>query len=149
MPIQRLFNKKPESEHNPDLLGYIRQLFKMAHTDGHMDECEYHFILQVARRLELEVDFESLHEELSLQDFDFNSHSKYGFDLLFDLSWLILVDGEVDEAELTLGSEIASRMGYPTEKVKKMVKAIGQHKKMGLPPMEIREKLKVSFTEPS
>ncbi|MDH3711844.1 MAG: TerB family tellurite resistance protein [Cyclobacteriaceae bacterium] len=145
MPIQRFFTKKITEVSEEDQLGYICQLFKMAHSDGHMDECEYHFILKVAQRLEIEVDFESLHRQLTTITFDQSSHQKYGFDLLFDLSWLMLVDGEVDDRELQLGAEIASQMGYFESNVKEIVTAIGEQKKMGLPPLEIKEKLKTQF----
>lgn len=146
MPLQRFFYKKEPEVYEEDQTGYISQLFKMAHSDGHMDECEYHFILKVAQRLEIEVDFETLHNNLHMISFDGNSHHKYGFDLLFDLSWLILVDGEVDEKELQFGAEIASQMGYAPNNVKDLVQAIGDQKRLGLPPLEIKEKLKTRFT---
>ncbi len=145
MPIQRFFTKKITEVSEEDQIGYICQLFKMAHSDGHMDECEYHFILKVAQRLEIEVDFESLHQRLATITFDQSSHQKYGFDLLFDLSWLMLVDGEVDDRELQLGAEIATQMGYFESNVKEIVTAIGEQKKLGLPPLEIKEKLKTQF----
>lgn len=146
MPIQKIFQKKVIEE-DVSLHVYIQQLFKMAHKDGHMDECEYHFILKVAQRFEIEVDFESLHQNIASLTFDTTSSEKFGFDLLFDLSWLILVDGEVNEKELEFGSEVASQMGFDTQHVKKMVSAIGDQKKLGLPPLEIKEKLKDQFSQ--
>ena len=80
----------------------MQQLFKMAHSDGHMDECEYHFILKVAQRLEIEVDFEEMHRNLKNISLDAKASRKFGFDLLFDMSWLMLVDGEIDTNELEL-----------------------------------------------
>ena len=147
MPIQRLFNKKVSEGSEEDQLGYISQLFKMAHSDGHMDECEYHYILKVAQRLEIEVDFESLHAQLNSINFDGSSQQKFGFDLLFDLSWLMLVDGEIDDRELQLGTEIASKMGFVPTNVKEIVQAIGEQKQLGLPPIEIKEKLKSQFQD--
>ncbi len=148
MPIQRIFQKK-ELEDQTYLEQYVQQLFKMAHSDGHMDECEYHFILKVAQRFEIEIDFEAMHQNLATLRFDPSSKEKYGLDLLFDLSWLILVDGEVDREELKLGTEIAIQMGYQPTKVKQLVNAIGEQKKLGLPPLEIKDKLKEQFSATS
>jgi len=144
MPIQRIFQKK-ELDDLEYLEQYVQQLFKMAHSDGHMDECEYHFILKVAQRFEIEIDFEAMHQNLAGLRFDPASKEKYGFDLLFDLCWLILVDGEVDDEEIKLGTEIAIQMGYKPLRVKQLVSAIGEQKKLGLPPLEIKTKLKEQF----
>ena len=64
MPLQKMFQKKEFEEPMDYRQAYVEQLFKMAHSDGHMDECEYHFILKVAQRLEIEVDFEHMHQNL-------------------------------------------------------------------------------------
>ena len=146
MPIQHLFGKKEQELPLSSKEAYVGQLFKMAHSDGHMDECEYHFILKVAQRFQLEVDFEDLHNRLPNLSFNPDAKDIFGFDLLFDLSWMILVDGEVDEKELQLGTEIATLMGYNPNRVKKIVSAIADQKKLGLPPLEIKEKLALRFT---
>lgn len=145
MPLG-IFYKKIDEEGNSQK-EYIEQLFKMAHTDGHMDESEYHFILKVAQRLEVEVDFEFLHNNLHNLSFDGTSNKKFGFELLFDLSWLMLVDGEADHKEMLLGTEIATQMGFLPKQVEQMVSAIIEQKKLGRPPEEIREKLKPLFDQ--
>ena len=146
MPIQRFFQKSGEfDEPVEDRLAYVEQLFKMAHTDGHMDEGEYHFILKVAQRLQVEVDFEHLHDNLGQISLDHSASNKFGFDLLFDMSWLMLVDGEVDDRELELGVSLGAQLGFDSSNVKQMVLSIGQHKKMGIPPEEIKHKLKLRF----
>ena len=147
MPLQRFFQKNDEfDEPIEDRLAYVEQLFKMAHSDGHMDEGEYHFILKVAQRLQVEVDFEHLHENLGQISLDEAASKRFGFDLLFDMSWLMLVDGEVDDKELELGMSLGAQLGFHSTNVKKMVLSIGQHKKMGIPPEQIKHKLKLRFT---
>jgi hypothetical protein len=145
MPLQNLFYKKNFEEPMDYRLTYVEQLFKMAHSDGHMDECEYHYILKVAQRLEIEVDFEHMHQNLNNISLDASSSRKFGFDLLFDMSWLMLVDGEIDDRELELGMNLGTQLGFRPPNVRQMVLSIVQHKKMGLPPAEIKDKLKQRF----
>lgn len=145
MPIQKLFQKKEIDDQQDYRHEYIQQLFKMAHSDGHMDECEYHFILKIAQRLELEVNFEELHKNLGNITFNPEASKRFGFDFLFDMSWLMLVDGEIDDQELELGMDLGQQLGYRSANIKQMILSIGQHKKMGLPPAEIKEKLKQIF----
>ena len=145
MPLLKPFKKKEIEEPMDYRQAYVEQLFKMAHSDGHMDECEYHFILKVAQRLEIEVDFEQMHQNLSNISLDAAAGKKFGFDLLFDLSWLMLVDGEIDDRELELGMNLGTRLGFQSTNIRQMVLSIGQHKKMGLPPTEIKDKLKQIF----
>ncbi|TDI69367.1 MAG: hypothetical protein E2O88_03730 [Bacteroidetes bacterium] len=145
MPLQKMFQKKEFEEPMDYRQAYVEQLFKMAHSDGHMDECEYHFILKVAQRLEIEVDFEHMHQNLKNISLDALSSQKFGFDLLFDMSWLMLVDGEIDDRELELGINLGTQLGFQAPKVRQMVLSIVQHKKMGLPPSEIKDKLKQLF----
>ena len=142
MPIQKLFQKK-EIDETPDYrYDYVEQLFKMAHSDGHMDECEYHFILKIAQQFEIEVDFEDLHQNLDRITLDPAASKRFGFDLLFDMAWLMLVDGEIDDQEMELGIALGSQLGFQPDNIKQMVLSIVQHKKMGLPPVEIKGKLK-------
>lgn len=146
MPLQKIFQKKEDpGQPVENRRAYIEQLFKMAHSDGHMDEGEYHFILKVAQRLEIEVDFEQLHENLANISLDASASRKFGFDLLFDMSWLMLVDGEIDDNELELGINLGAQLGFQSTNIRKMVLSIGQHKKMGLPPEDIKIRLKKSF----
>ena len=146
MPLHYLFPKKDFEEPNDYREAYVEQLFKMAHSDGHMDECEYHFILKVAQRLEIEVDFEEMHGNLKNITLDVKASRKFGFDLLFDMSWLMLVDGEIDANELELGMHLGSQLGFKSKNIRKMVSSIGQQKKMGLPPAEIKYNLKEQFS---
>lgn len=145
MPLQKLFQKKIVEEAMDYHHEYVEQLFKMAHADGHMDECEYHFILKIAQRFEIEVDFEALHQNLHNISLDNAASQKFGFDLLFDMAWLILVDGEVDDNELEFGISLGTQLGFHSPNIKQMLLSIGQHKKMGLPPSEIKSKLKDQF----
>ena len=145
MPIQKLFQKKEFEDPQDYRYDYIQQLFKMAHSDGHMDECEYHFILKIAQRLEIEVDFEDLHQNLQNITLDPEASKRFGFDFLFDLSWLMLVDGEIDDQELALGMHLGEQVGFRPTNIKQMILSIGQHKKMGLPPAEIKDRLKQIF----
>jgi hypothetical protein len=142
MPLQKLFQKKEFDGTTDYRHEYVEQLFKMAHSDGHMDECEYHFILKIAQRLEIEVDFEELHQNLEHISLDPEASKRFGFDFLFDMSWLMLVDGEIDDQEMELGIMLGTQMGYQPTSIKQIVLSIIQHKKMGLPPAEIKDKLK-------
>ncbi len=145
MSIQKLFQRKEVDNQYDYRHDYIQQLFKMAHSDGHMDECEYHFILKIAQRLEIEVNFEDLHQNLTNITLDPEASKRFGFDFLFDMSWLMLVDGEIDDKELELGMELGVQMGFQSTNIKQMILSIGQHKKMGLPPAEIKDRLKQIF----
>lgn len=145
MPIQKLFQKKEFDDSVDYRHEYVEQLFKMAHSDGHMDECEYHYILKVAQRLEIEIDFEALHQNLKDISLDPGASKRFGFDLLFDISWLMLVDGEIDDKELEFGMDLGTQLGFQPSSIQQMVRSIGQHKKMGLPPSEIKDKLKQLF----
>jgi len=142
MPLQKLFQKKEFDEPRNYRHDYVEQLFKMAHSDGHMDEGEYHFILKIAQRFEIEVDFEKLHQDLDTISLDPDASKRFGFDFLFDMSWLMLVDGEIDNQEMELGVQLGSKLGYQPASIKQIVLSIIQHKKMGLPPVEIKDKLK-------
>lgn len=146
MPLQKLFQKKEIAEPMDYRHEYVEQLFKMAHCDGHMDECEYHFILKIAQRFEIEVDFEAMHQNLTNISLDSAASKKFGFDLLFDMSWLMLVDGEVDDNELELGISLGTQLGFESSNIKQILSSIGHHKKMGIPPAEIKTKLRESFS---
>ena len=146
MPLQKLFQKNESDDPRDYRYEYIEQLFKMAHTDGHMDEGEYHFILKTAQRFEIEVDFEELHQNLNNISLDPEASKRFGFDFLFDMSWLILVDGEIDDQEMELGVDLGSRLGFQPNSIKQIVLSIIQHKKMGLPPTEIKDRLKQIYS---
>jgi len=134
------FFKKDETE-NTDK-NYLKQLIKVAMSDGNIDDKESAFINKIAKKFELSnADIEEI--KINLPDIKFQEpgSSKERFQMVFDLVWLMLIDGNIDVNEIHICSRVAMKMGYEPQIVEDLVNAIKNNIKSDENPELIYEKI--------
>ena len=92
---------------------HIKNLYTIAMADGHMANEEFEFILQVANKLYVEPTVVRDVIEFS-EDIDFYvpAHDREKLDQIYDCVCLALVDGELNNKELTLCKLVAMKFGF-------------------------------------
>ncbi len=133
-----LFKKDDESSDK----NYLKQLLRVAMSDGNIDTKESEFIDKIASKFD--VTAEELKEiKSNLQDIKFKepATSKSRFQMVFDLVWIMLIDGEIDVSEIHICSRIALKLGYEPQIVENLVNAIQNNLKEGKDPESVYEEI--------
>ena len=133
-----LFKKEDESSDK----NYLKQLLRVAMSDGNVDEKEFEFINKIASKFD--VTAEELEEiKSNLQDIKFKepATSKLRFQMVFDLVWIMLIDEEIDVSEIHICSRIAMKLGYEPQIVENLVNAIQNNLKEGKDPESVYEQI--------
>ena len=121
---------------------YLKQLIKVAMSDGNIDEKENKFINKIAVKFNLSDD--DINDiKSNLQDIKFREpqNSKARFQMVFDLVWLMLIDGNIDVNEIHICSRVAMKMGYEPQIVEDLVIAIQNNLVNAAEPEAIYEKI--------
>ncbi len=137
------------SENVDARMGYLRQLIRVAKADGHLDEKEYKFIQKVATRLETsDSELEKLKEDAGGNTGVGMQTAEERFQFVWDLVWVMTVDGDIDVNEVHICSRVAYNLGYPTEIVQHMAEHIQNHRDSNDSPEEMYRKAFNSFQSP-
>ncbi len=115
---------KREENGNADK-NYLKQLIKVAMSDGNIDDKENLFINKIANKFNLsDEDIEEIKHNLPEIKFREPQNSKLRFQMVFDLVWIMLIDGNIDVNEVHICSRVAMKMGYEPQIVEDLVNAI-------------------------
>jgi uncharacterized tellurite resistance protein B-like protein len=121
---------------------YIKQLLQVAMADGHLDTFESSNLMRVAQRLGI-TDEEVLGIKNNIDKVTFNppKGTKETFRLIFDLVWMMMVDGRVIDNEVRVCENLAMQMGFAPETVSDLAGFIRQNMAKGIPAEETYQQL--------
>lgn len=113
MGIFEKFKNKLESSELKRKKSHIKNLYTIAMADGRMANEEFEFILHTANRLYIEATTVREVIEFS-EDIDFYvpAHDREKLDQIHDCVCLALIDGDLNDRELTLCKLIAIKFGF-------------------------------------
>jgi hypothetical protein len=121
---------------------YIKQLLQVAMADGHLDAHELNNLMQTARRLDItEEEVQEIKNNLDKVPFSPPKGTKDTFRLLFDLVWMMMIDGHVLGNEMQVCQSLAMQMGFAPETITDLAGFIRQQVAKQTPPEEIYQKL--------
>jgi hypothetical protein len=126
---------------------YIKQLLQVAMADGHLDAHELNNLMRVAKRLDI-TDEEVLEIKNNMDKVAFNppKGTKETFRLIFDLVWMMMVDGNIVGNEVRLCENLAMQMGFAPETVGDLAGFIRQNMAKGIPAEETYQRLEQMFS---
>ncbi len=132
---------KKEGANNTDK-NYLKQLIKVAMSDGNIDEKENQFINKIAVKFNLsDEDIDDIKANIRDIKFQEPQNSRARFQMVFDLVWLMLIDGNIDVNEVHICSRVAMKMGYEPQIVEDLVNAIQNNLVNATEPEAIYEKI--------
>lgn len=106
-------------------LGQIKNLIMLASADGHIADEELMVIAQVAMREKLSD--EELNKVIEHPDdihIEVPTDDEQRHQYLTDMVTLMMIDGELDEQEMSICKVYAMHIGYPSTKVDEIVNDI-------------------------
>ena len=111
-------------------------------ADGHLDTFESSNLMRVAQRLGI-TDEEVLGIKNNIDKVTFNppKGTKETFRLIFDLVWMMMVDGRVIDNEVRVCENLAMQMGFAPETVSDLAGFIRQNMAKGIPAEETYQQL--------
>ncbi|QHT67566.1 hypothetical protein GXP67_13475 [Rhodocytophaga rosea] len=121
---------------------YIKQLLQVAMADGQLDEKEFKNLMNTAHRFDFsEEEVLQIRHNLDTIPFTPPTGTKDTFHLIFDLAWMMMVDGHVYEKEMLMCENLAMRLGFAPEMVADLVGFIKQNIAVGATADETYQKL--------
>ncbi|MDN5203065.1 TerB family tellurite resistance protein [Fulvivirgaceae bacterium BMA10] len=138
MGLFSLFKKDSSSNDK----SYLKQLLKVAMADGHEDEIETKFIQKVAGQFNITAEeVQEIRDNLHNITFSEPKTGKERFKMIFDLVWIMMIDGQIDVGEIHTCSRVAMKMGYEPEIIEQLVEAIKDNADEEQSPEETYERL--------
>lgn len=120
-----LFDLFKKEEAGSSDKNYLKQLIKVAMSDGNIDDKENVFINKIASKFDLsDADIKEIKHNLPDIKFREPQNAKLRFQMVFDLVWIMLIDGNIDVNEVHICSRVAMKMGYEPQIVEDLVNAI-------------------------
>jgi hypothetical protein len=121
---------------------YIKQLLQVAMADGQLDEAEFKNLMKTATKFGFsEEEILQIRNNLDTIKFTPPSGTKDTFHLIFDLVWMMMVDGHVYEREMFMCENLAMQLGYAPEMVTDLVGFIKKNIAIGVSADETYLKL--------
>jgi uncharacterized tellurite resistance protein B-like protein len=126
---------------------YIKQLLQVAMADGHLDAHEINNLMQIAKRMDItEEEVQDIRNNMDKVPFTPPKGTKDTFRLLFDLVWMMMIDGNVIGNEMRVCQSLAMQMGFAPETITDLAGFIRQQVAKGAPAEEIYQKLEQMLT---
>jgi uncharacterized tellurite resistance protein B-like protein len=121
MGVQELF----ESYDKRKRKSHFKNLLAVAMADGKLENIEFDYIMQLASKCYIsEEEIKRVIEHPEAISFVPPKTDREKFDQLYDLVTVMLVDGEIDNRELTLCKTFAMRLGFRTQIIDDMIRNI-------------------------
>lgn len=116
-------------------------------ADGHLDAHEINNLMRIAKRLDITDDeVQEIRNNMDKVAFTPPKGTKDTFRLLFDLVWMMMIDGNVIGNEMRVCQNLAMQMGFAPETINDLAGFIRQHVAKGTPTEEIYQKLEDMLT---
>lgn len=122
----------------------IALLLKMARHDGHFDEKEFVFILQVGNALNVSPD-EMRDIQMNLDSFSFQppKDESERMTILYYLLFCMKSDGKIRKKEIDMITRIGFKLGFRQDLTNDLIIAVKNHGKNKLPPDLLLENIKI------
>lgn len=122
-----IFKKKKDIPQN-----YLQQLLKLGISDGNLDEDEYRFIVKIGKKFEKTPEEvgairEAPEDDPKVQDLPRKERLK----ILYDLVFVMVVDGTIDNSEMNICLRTADNLGYDPHIIEDLVYLIDAQVKNG------------------
>jgi uncharacterized tellurite resistance protein B-like protein len=121
----------------------IALLLKMARHDGHFDEKEFVFILQVGYALNVSPD-EMREIQMNLDSFSFQppKDESERMTILYYLLFCMKSDGKIRQKEIEMITRIAFKLGFRQDLTNDLIIAVKNYGRKKLPPDLLLENIK-------
>lgn len=121
MGLQELFESYDKSKRK----SHFKNLLAMAMADGKIENVEFDYIMQLANKCYMSEDeIKRVIQNPAAIAFVAPKTDRERFDQLYDLVTVMLVDGDINQRELTLCKTFAMRLGFRTAIIDKMIEDI-------------------------
>lgn len=125
---------------------YIKQLLQVAMADGQLDETEFRNLMKTASRFGFtEEEILQIRHNLDSIKFTPPSTTKDTFHLIFDLVWMMMVDGHVYENEMRMCENLTMQLGFAPEVIADLVGFIKKNIALGASADETYQKIEKMF----
>lgn len=132
-----------ESEETKYVKSHIRQLVRLALSDGHLHKNELKFINKIGKENGLKKsDIEKIIDNPLSVDFHLPETPRERFDQIFDLCCMVMKDGDVNDAEVDFCADLANRLGFKKVIVGVLIAKIQRGLDGGLSKKEIYKESK-------
>lgn len=102
-----------ESKEKKQVKSHIRQLVRLALSDGNLHKDELKFIKKIGKENGLgKNEIQSIVDNPLSVDVFIPKDKKERFDQIFDLCFMIMKDGEINDAEVDFCADLANRLGF-------------------------------------
>lgn len=102
-----------ESKEKKVVKSHLRQLVRLALSDGHLHKSELKLIKKIGKENGLKKsEIEAIVENPLSVDFHLPETPRERFDQIFDLCVMVMSDGDISDAEMDFCSDLANRLGF-------------------------------------
>ena len=125
---------------------YIKQLLQVAMADGKLDSAELNNLMQTAKKFDFtEEEIMAISNNMDSVKVTHPSGTKETFQLIFDLVWMMMVDGNVYKREMQICENLAMQMGFAPETIGDLARFIRMNIANGVSAEETYQKLERMF----
>ena len=114
---------------------YLKQLFRIALADAHLDQREEEYLLYTAEKMGINnTDFERIKASPDEQLVVIPENYYQRFRMIFDFVWMMMIDGEIDPREETICKQLVNQLDFTSCVVDDLVDHINYHLSCGINP---------------
>lgn len=125
---------------------YIKQLLLVAMSDGQLDAIEFQNLIRTAQKFNIKEDeVMNIKRNMDKIKFDPPKSIKEKFHMVFDLVWMMMIDGAVHERELRMCENLAMQLGFAPETVDDLMGLISINISKGILAEETYSRLEEMF----
>jgi hypothetical protein len=127
-------------------VSYVKQLLLIALSDGHLDEVEFQNLVKTANKFNINED-EIMEIKNNMQSVRFAPPKtlKEKFHMMFDLVWMMMVNGIIHEKEQRMCENMAMQLGFAPEMVDDLMGLISANISKGILAEETYSRLEEMF----
>lgn len=114
---------------------YLKQLFRIALADAHLDQREEEYLLYTAEKMGINnLDFQKIKESPEQTHVVIPDNYYLRFRMIFDFVWMMMIDGQIDPREETVCKQLVNQLDFATGVVDDLVEHINYHLSCGINP---------------
>lgn len=114
---------------------YLKQLFRIALADAHLDQREEEYLLYTAEKMGINsTEFERIKTSPDQQFVVIPENYYKRFRMIFDFVWMMMIDGEIDPREETVCRQLVNQLDFASCVVDDLVDHINYHLSCGINP---------------
>jgi len=114
---------------------YLKQLFRIALADAHLDQREEEYLLYTAEKMGINnMDFQKIKESPEQAHVVIPDNYYLRFRMIFDFVWMMMIDGEIDPREETVCKQLVNQLDFASGVVDDLVEHINYHLSCGINP---------------